>query len=121
MITDKPYKVIPDYSDPTGELTMGFPFWEDWPLPEFAHQRATPGVIEPMLQLCTRDGRRTGNATVAFITVNTAVPNPALQAFFHVYTDADNEMILNIEELNELFTFGPYVLKEFPNPLSRER
>lgn len=115
------------YRDPVGIETVCYPYnYPDFPKDHpFLSKPARPGVIEPMLQLCTRDGKRTGNATVMKITVNARIPEPEsqqdIETMFHIVTDADNVLILNIEELNELFTLGEWILKEYPNSLSRIR
>lgn len=96
------------------------------PLPDWAHSLAGKGMIVPMLQLHTRDGTRTGNATVSCISKVSFKVHPksgdldVIEAvpFIWVVTDSNNWMCLNPNEIHELFTLGKYVLREFPNPLS---
>lgn len=70
---------------------------EEWdacePLPEWAVRRATGDYFEQCAALPTRDGRRTGNATVISVDNGVAL----------VRTDAGNEMRLTQNELEELF------------------
>lgn len=55
-------------------------------------------------QLCTRDGRRVGNAVVLSVTNDVAV----------VITDAGNKFSLKLTELEELFHKPRYVMKQTP-------
>jgi hypothetical protein len=59
---------------------------------------ATTKVLAPGAQLCTRDGRKVGNAVVT---------GPEIEMhghkFWPVLTDAGNVMHLNTAELDELF------------------
>jgi hypothetical protein len=93
-------------------------FKEDY-LPDWAAGMAEPGVIRAMLQLCTKDGRRHGNATVVFIDIRVINDNPTTMV--HIVTDADNYIVYTVEELLEAYTLGDYILKDFPNPKSQAR
>lgn len=73
-------------------------------IPEFAERKSTGNYLVPMTQLCTRDGRRTGNAVVVSVTGRTAC----------VMTDMGNSMILTKGELKELFHAPEYILQDHP-------
>lgn len=84
------------------ELQRALNTWE--PLPEWAERRIGPGLdgyAYERAQLCTRDGRRIGNAVV-------------IRAFggnYTVLTDMGTEMTLRRHELCELFHPPKYVMK----------
>lgn len=73
-------------------------------LPEFVERRSAGDYLVPMTQLCTRDGRRTGNAVIVSVTGRTAF----------VVTDMGNSMMLTEGELKELFHEPEYVLRDHP-------
>lgn len=91
--------------------TMPMPPEEEEPLPQWAVSRAHGRYIQKMTQLVTRDGRRTGNATI-FDIVYDAKYN---QTQFWVITDARNVMKLSFNEMVELFHEPKYILMDFPN------
>lgn len=84
---------------------------EEYPLPDWAARKAMPGVLLAMQQLLTKDGRRSGNATVVGIydQIN------GLDVYT-VVTDANNWLKLTLAEINELYWEGSYIMKEYPNP-----
>ena len=69
----------------------------DFPMPDWAIGLATKAT-EIGAQLCTRDGRRIGNA----VTMDWPVPAHGLQVA-KVLTDTGNELLLTEGELAELF------------------
>lgn len=82
-------------------------------LPDWAERNADPKYLQPMQNLCTRDGTKVGNATIKSIVKTDAEMGYAQYA---VVTDAATHMILTHTELLELFTPGRYIVKKFPNP-----
>jgi hypothetical protein len=56
------------------------------------------GVVQEGAQLCTRDGRKTGNAVVCGPKVSEHG-----NEYWTVLTDAGTEMLLNDAEVNEMF------------------
>lgn len=69
---------------------------DDYPLPEWAISYAT-SYMEVGAALPTKDGRRTGNATIV------SLENSPIGQLAVVVTDAGNEMRLTELELAELF------------------
>lgn len=100
----------------TGKTHLPDNFLEE-PLPEWAAELADDTRLQRMQQLYTRDGRRTGNATIAEIVYL----HKYLEAQFIVATDAGNIMKMTYNEVCELFEFGKYIMKEFPNEIIYSR
>lgn len=88
------------------------------PLPEWEDRESEPGVIEPMLQLYTLDGSKTGNATVVSIQISVDHDEYDIDYQTHVtvITDAGNIMRLSPGEVFEYFQLGNCVLNEYPHP-----
>lgn len=77
-------------------------------LPEWAERTSRPDEYIHGTQLCTKDGRVTGNAVV----IETKFSNWDRKVLiYHVVTDAGTEMRLTIGELKELFYPPIYVMK----------
>lgn len=72
----------------------------EFPLPDWAIGK-TDNYLTIGAQLCTRDGRRCGNAAVICINEN----NTAL-----IKTDMGTELTLDKAELEELFHLPQYVM-----------
>lgn len=85
------------------ELEMG-------PLPDWAEDHNIAQEPVQYAQLCTRDGKRCGNAIISLVTVP---PSADCEVYYHVITDMGNEMRLTLRELNEMFEVGPYINKEY--------
>lgn len=83
-------------------------------LPHWAERKATPQVIEPMLQLFTLDSRARGNATVTKVEVRTH--RLTADTYIQAVTDAGNYMVLTPDELLGMYELGDYILKDLPNP-----
>lgn len=69
-------------------------------LPHWAIRIAQPGILEVGAQLCTRDGRRMGNAHIIGFkedALDTGRP------YYHVMTDAGTRMVMNSTEINDSF------------------
>lgn len=86
-------------------------------LPDWAVRAAKVDGIEAMQQLCTKDGRLHGNATV--ISVKVRQTNP-LDLSIDVVTDAGN-IIENycLSEVLSGFYLGKYIMKEYPTAEAR--
>lgn len=83
------------------ELSMGG-------LPEWAVDRNWDYSLVPGAQLCTKDGRRTGNAHIIKMGEGIA----AGPVFLHTYeclTDAGSKMIFTEQELNTAFSIGDWI------------
>lgn len=78
-------------------------------LPEWADKEAREGELEVMQQAYTKDGSKQGNAVVVAIKIANDKP------LITVVTECGNIINwLNMNEFNELFTVGKYVMREFP-------
>lgn len=86
-------------------------------LPEWAAGMASEGVFSPMQQLFTKNGRLHGNATYVGHTPSAHVKGETIHT---VVTDANNWIRYTTKELLDVFEPGPFILKTFPNPLSKE-
>lgn len=76
-------------------------------LPDWAESYSPDGILCPGRQLCTKDGRRLGNA---FITRELEpIPTLVLVAVWEVVTDAGNVMKMTAQEIRELFYVGDYI------------
>lgn len=92
------------------------------PVPEWASRESEPGVIEPLLQLFTLDGSKTGNATVVSIHVEVDHVEYDIdyRTIITVITDAGNIMRLSPDEVFELFQLGDWIMNDYPNPKAEE-
>lgn len=91
------------------------------PLPHWATGR-TNGQLRIGAQLCTRDGRRTGNAVVLDMTYGALTDPP--QRLFVVVTDAGTPAYLTEDEVMAMFYPPEYVMDVMSHPgvaLYRER
>lgn len=76
-------------------------------LPDWAESYSPDGILCPGRQLCTKDGRRLGNA---FITRELEpIPTLVLVAVWEVVTDAGNVMKMTAQEIRDLFYVGDYI------------
>lgn len=78
-----------------------------FPLPDWAVD-VSDGTLKPGLQLCTKDGRRSGNAHIIGFE---RVPGPGSQFFevFTLLTDAGNRIRATEPEIDELFYRGEFI------------
>lgn len=82
-------------------------------LPDWAECYDPTGTVELNRQLCTKDGRRIGNA---FVTKGAGIiPSIVAIQAWEVVTDAGNVLKLTTDEINELFYIGHYIAK--PNSI----
>lgn len=77
-------------------------------LPEWAERINTEQELIVGTQLCTKDGRRTGNARIIQVTTSKYTD----EMLYVVETDKKNIINANEAEVNELFYIGKYILKE---------
>lgn len=76
-------------------------------LPDWAESYSPDGILCPGRQLCTKDGRRLGNA---FITRELeSIPTIVLVTVWEVVTDAGNVLKMTAQEIRELFYVGDYI------------
>ena len=75
---------------------------EEWEhiLPPYAIRRAREGMLEVGAQLCTRDGRRMGNAHI--IKAKLGVLGTG-RLYYTLLTDAGTVLTMNSTEINECF------------------
>lgn len=87
------------------------------PIPDWAQARNWAYELVPGAQLCTRDGRRTGNAHI--IKTDIVAAGPVAVPVFACLTDAGSKFVFNETELLDAFTIGDWisdvsrVLKDF--------
>lgn len=99
MLIEDQMKAIHEMCDEAG-LTL-----DDYPMPDWAESLNLDLKPVERAQLCTKDGRRVGNARI------TKVETIGEKIYYHVRTDIGNEMILTPSELNLMYWVGMYVLK----------
>lgn len=76
-------------------------------LPDWAESYSPDGVLRPGRQLCTKDGRRLGNA---FITCEAGRVDAIISIpIWEVVTDAGNVLKMTPQEIRELFYVGDYI------------
>ena len=79
------------------------------PLPDWAIARNWDYSLVPGAQLCTRDGRRTGNAHI-ISTENKDYPGQAgFTQVFHCLTDAGSKFVFTEQEIETAFTVGDWI------------
>lgn len=76
------------------------------PLPEWAVRRSKGNYMEVGAQLCTRDGRRLGNAYVRHVRFSELQQMPVAD----IVTDSGNKATLNLSELKSAFYPPEYVM-----------
>lgn len=76
-------------------------------LPEWVTAYKPDGVVEVGRQLCTKDGRRCGNAFV--LREGNGIPALVFIPTWEIITDAGNKLICTQDEINELFYIGEYI------------
>lgn len=78
-------------------------------LPDWAARKSDGDYMVPMTQLCTKDGRRIGNAVVLLVDHGYAHGSLAT-----IQTDAGTEFRMVRSELEELFHPPLYVMNRTP-------
>lgn len=77
------------------------------PIPDWAVDRNFGYELVPGAQLCTRDGRRTGNAHVVCLSDRTGISYT--ETLFECLTDAGSKFVFTEQELNSCFTIGDWI------------
>lgn len=80
------------------------------PLPEWAESYNEHHELKERAQLCTKDGRRCGNARV--LRLVTKEQCGMTNDYWLVRTDVGTTMHLLVAEVNEMFHIGHYIMKE---------
>lgn len=82
-----------------------------FPLPDWAVAYNDDHEIKAGTQLCTKDGRRCGNAHVICQTHPTYANGTDLQesTFYFILTDAGTKLTLLTSEIEEMFHIGDYI------------
>lgn len=86
-------------SFPPSDLTL-----HEWPLPEWAIAYNTDKKLIPGTQLCTKDGRRTGNAHIVGVSTNSS-----WGLIYHLLTDAGSAMTYIESEILQGFWVGEFL------------
>lgn len=81
-----------------------------FPLPEWAESYNENRELKVRAQLCTKDGRRCGNARV--LSLVTKEQCGMSNDYWHVRTDVGTTLHLLSEEVNEMFYIGNFIMKE---------
>lgn len=88
---------------------------DDLPLPEWAVGRALAddrAYLQHHAQLCTRDGRKCGNAVVTEVKLVFAQLATAAGYRITILTDMGREIVLNRDELMQLFYPPRFIVKK---------
>lgn len=78
------------------------------PLPDWVVGRNWDYSLVPGAQLCTKDGRRTGNAHIIKTEVVQYGDQPEV-LIYHCITDAGNQLAFSEPEILEAFTIGDWI------------
>lgn len=91
-------------------------------LPEWAERYDPSGTLELHRQLCTKDGRRLGNAFITKIGFTLAsIADFKPEPCYMVLTDAGSEVRMIESEIHEYFYIGEYISKAYTIPGLRNR
>ena len=77
------------------------------PIPDWAVDRNWDYSLVPGAQLCTKDGRRCGNAHI--VKVAKAKPEGPTRDLFACLTDAGSQFTMSEPEILEAFTIGDWI------------
>lgn len=91
-------------------------------LPDWAERYDPSGTLELHRQLCTKDGRRLGNAFITKIGFTLAsIADFKPEPCYTVLTDAGSEVRMIESEIHEYFYIGEYISKAYTIPGLRNR
>ena len=90
-------------------------------LPEWAERYDPSGTLELHRQLCTKDGRRLGNAFITKIGSTMSITGFKPEPCYTVLTDAGSEVRMIESEIHEYFYIGEYISKAYTIPGLRNR
>lgn len=85
-------------------------------LPEWAERYDPSGTLELHRQLCTKDGRRLGNAFITKIGSTMSIADFKPEPCYTVLTDAGSEVRMTESEIHEYFYIGEYISKAYTIP-----
>lgn len=91
-------------------------------LPDWAERYDPSGTLELHRQLCTKDGRRLGNAFITKIGFTLAsIADFKPEPCYTVLTDAGSQVRMIESEIHEYFYIGEYISKAYTIPGLRNR
>lgn len=90
--------------------------------PEWADKAASKFCIEFMRQVLTKDGARVSNGVVvgSGFLLNNLRDSPNYLPLFIIITDVGNLLRLSMNEFDDLYKLGDWVMKEFPTQEAKE-
>lgn len=90
-------------------------------IPEWAERYDPSGTLELHRQLCTKDGRRLGNAFITKIGTTMSITGFKPEPCYTVLTDAGSQLRMIESEIREYFYIGEYISKAYTIPGLRNR
>lgn len=90
-------------------------------LPDWAERYDPSGTLELHRQLCTKDGRRLGNAFITKIGNTMSITDFKPEPCYTVLTDAGSQVRMIESEIRDAFYIGEYIAKSHTIPGLRNR
>lgn len=85
-------------------------------LPDWAERYDPSGSLELHRQLCTKDGRRLGNAFITKIGTTMSIADFKPEPCYTVLTDAGSKVRMIESEIRDAFYIGEYIAKSYTIP-----
>lgn len=85
-------------------------------LPDWAERYDPSGTLELHRQLCTKDGRRLGNAFIIYIGTTMSIADFKPEPCYTVLTDAGSKVRMIESEIRHAFYIGEYIAKSYTIP-----
>jgi hypothetical protein len=85
-------------------------------LPDWAERYDPSGTLELHRQLCTKDGRRMGNAFITKIGTTMSIADFKPEPCYTVLTDAGSQVRMIESEIRDAFYIGEYIAKPHTIP-----
>lgn len=85
-------------------------------LPDWAERYDPSGTLELHRQLCTKDGRRLGNAFITKIGKTMSIADFKPEPCYTVLTDAGLKVRMIESEIRDAFYIGDYIAKSYTIP-----
>lgn len=85
-------------------------------LPDWAERYDPSGTLELHRQLCTKDGRRLGNAFITKIGTTMSIADFKPEPCYTVLTDAGSQIRMIESEIRDAFYIGEYIAKSHTIP-----
>lgn len=85
-------------------------------LPDWAERYDPSGTLELHRQLCTKDGRRLGNAFITKIGNTMSIADFKPEPCYTVLTDAGSQVRMIESEIRDAFYIGEYIAKSHTIP-----